>query len=93
MPAERPGGNELLPNVPSVAPIFEPIENPATGVHAVLQAHRNHEDERDALERVADDIDCGIAALPTGSPWRAWLAKVSRTLRAAVSLSTIRLVR
>jgi hypothetical protein len=42
---------------------------------------------------VADDIDCGIAALPTGSPWRAWLAKVSRTLRAAVSLSTIRLVR
>jgi hypothetical protein len=92
MPAERPGGNELLPNVPSVAPIFEPIENPATGVHAVLPIVIN-EDERDALERVADVIDCGIAALPTGSPWRAWLAKVSRTLRAAVSLSTIRLVR
>jgi hypothetical protein len=48
--------------------------------------------DRDVLADLADAIDDGIARLPVGSPWRAWLAKPSRVLRAAACLPPLRAV-
>jgi hypothetical protein len=47
--------------------------------------------ERDLLAQAADDLDRAITDLPAGSPWRPWLAKVSRVLRAATGLASVRL--
>jgi hypothetical protein len=57
-----------------------------------MHAHRNHQRERDVLAHLPGDIDRGITALPAGSPWRAWLARPSRLLRAAACLPLVRAV-
>jgi hypothetical protein len=44
------------------------------------------------LAHLADDIDRAIAALPTGSLWWPWLARLSRVLRTGAGMRSIRAV-
>jgi hypothetical protein len=51
---------------------------------------RDASTERDVLARLAEEIDRGIADLPAGSPWRPWLAKWRRVIRAGAGLALAR---